>query len=126
AVELTIRSIDAAGERKWRLPGAAWALVAFLVMAVALFSSAWANPTSRIIGVCEDPLQFIWFFTWPAYDLTHGQNPFITRPIDYPTAVNLMWNSISPLSGVVTWPVRAVFGPILNFDLVETLAPALS
>ena len=95
-------------------------------MAVALFSSAWANPTSRIIGVGEDPLQFIWFFTWPAYALTHGQNPFITRAIDYPSGVNLMWNSSSPLIGVVTWPVRAVFGPILNFDLVETLAPALS
>jgi hypothetical protein len=95
-------------------------------MAVALFSSAWANPTSRIIGVGADPLQFIWFFTWPAYALTHGQNPFITRAIDYPSGVNLMWNSSSLLIGLVTWPVRALFGPILNFNLVETLAPALS
>jgi hypothetical protein len=95
-------------------------------MAVALFSSAWANPTSRIIGVGADPLQFIWFFTWPAYALTHGQNPFITRAIDYPSGVNLMWNSSALLIGLVTWPVRALFGPILTFNLVETLAPALS
>ncbi|MEA2634854.1 MAG: hypothetical protein QOH92_1621 [Chloroflexota bacterium] len=95
-------------------------------MAVTLFSSAWGNPTSRIIGVGADPLQFIWFFTWPAYALTHGQNPFITRAIDYPSGVNLMWNSSALLIGLVSWPVRALFGPILNFNLVETLAPALS
>jgi hypothetical protein len=114
------------GVRMWRLPGAVWALAGFLLMAFALFSPAWANPTGRIIGVGEDPPQFIWFFTWPAYALTHGQSPFITRAIDYPSGVNLMWNSSSPLIGVLTWPVRALFGPILNFNLVETLAPALS
>jgi hypothetical protein len=95
-------------------------------MAFALFSPAWANPTGRIIGIGQDPPQFAWFFTWPGYALTHGQNLFITRAIDYPSGVNLMWNCSLLLIGTVTWPVRALFGPVLTFNLIETLAPALS
>jgi hypothetical protein len=112
--------------RGWRPPAAGWALAAFLVMAFALFAPAWANPAGRIIGVGEDPPQLIWFFSWPGYALTHGQNLFITKAIDYPVGANLMWNASMLLIGLLTWPVHALFGPILTFNVVETLAPALS
>jgi hypothetical protein len=95
-------------------------------MALALFGPVWANPTGRIIGLGQDPPQFNWFFTWPAYALTHGQNLFITKAIDYPNGVNLMWNCSMLLIGIVTWPIHALFGPVLTFNLIETLAPALS
>lgn len=95
-------------------------------MAFALFAPAWVNPTGRIIGVGEDPPQLIWFFSWPAYALTHGQSPFFSNAIDYPSGVNLMWNATMHLIGIVTWPIHALFGPVLTYNLVETLAPALS
>jgi len=112
--------------RWWRPPAAGWALAAFLLMAFALFAPAWADPTGRIIGVGEDPPQLIWFFSWPAYALTHGQSLFFTNVIDYPSGVNLMWNATMHLIGLVTWPIHALFGPVLTYNLVETLAPALS
>jgi len=95
-------------------------------MAFALFSAAWRDPTHQFVGIGQDPPQFMWFFSWPAYALTHGQNPFITHALDYPSGVNLMWNASMLLVGLVTWPVQALFGPVLTFNLVETLAPALS
>jgi len=101
-------------------------LAVYLLMAFGLFATAWADPTRQIIGIGQDPPQFTWFFSWPAYALTHGQNPFITHAIDYPSGVNLMWNCSMLLVGLVTWPVHALFGPVLTFNLIETLAPTLS
>jgi len=118
--------IDRAGATTTRVAKAAWPLAVFLLTAFALFAPAWADPTRQIIGIGQDPPQFMWFFSWPAYALTHGQNPFITHAIDYPSGVNLMWNCSMLLVGLVTWPIHVLFGPVLTFNLVETLAPALS
>ncbi len=98
----------------------------YVLLAVIVFGSAWLHPSSVGIGIGQDPPQFMWFFTWPGFALGHLQNPFLTTHVDYPTGANLLWNCAMLLVGFVVWPVRALFGPVLTFNLVETLALALS
>ena len=109
--------------------GVAWsalALLSYMVLAVLLFASAWRSPGTLAIGGGVDTPQFMWFFTWPGFALTHGHNPLVSNYIDFPAGMNLMWNASMPLIGVVLTPINLLFGPVLSFNLVTTLAVALS
>ena len=101
-------------------------LIVFVAAAVLVFSAAWKAPATTIIGVGGDPLLAIWFMRWVPFAISHGFNPLLTDYLDYPQGVNLMWNTAAPLLGVVFWPVTERFGPIVAYNLAETLALASS
>ena len=109
--------------------GVAWpalALLSYVLLALLLFTSAWRSPGTLAIGGGVDTPQFMWFFRWPAFALTHGDNPLVSNYIDFPAGMNLMWNASMPLIGAVLTPVSLLLGPVLSFNLVTTLAVALS
>jgi hypothetical protein len=101
------------------------ALLIYLALAAAVFASAWAAPNSNAIGVGGDPYLAIWFMRWTPFALTHHLNPLFTDYLDYPSGVNLMWNTAAPLLGLLFWPITQA-GPVLAYNLAETLALALS
>ena len=101
-------------------------LIGFVAAAVLVFSAAWKAPATTIIGVGGDPLLAIWFMRWVPFAISHGFNPLLTDYLDYPQGVNLMWNTAAPLLGLVFWPVTDRFGPIVAYNLAETLALASS
>jgi len=109
--------------------GARGALVeafVYLVLAFLLFHSAWSSPDTRLIGGGGDAVQFAWFLSWTPFALAHGHNPLLTTYLNYPDGVNLMWNSSVPLVAVAMWPVTALAGPLVSYNLFVTLSPALS
>ena len=116
---------DATARRRGRLVAAA-ALVLYLALAFGVFAAAWRDPFRRGIGISGDPSQFMWFLTWVPYAVQHGTNPFFTTFADYPAGANLLWNTSVALPALVLWPVTATLGPLVAFDLLETLALALS
>src|SRR5215472_10968010 len=81
------------------------ALVVYLALAFAAFASAWRDPFTTGIGVRGDPSQFLWFLTWFPFATGHRLNPFFTDFIDYPSGVNLLWNTSVPLVAYVLSPV---------------------
>jgi hypothetical protein len=101
-------------------------LAGYVVLAVFLFGATWIHPTVNAIGLGNDPPQFMWSFAWPGAALTQLHSPFTTDVVDFPVGVNLMWNASMLLVGAVTWPITALVGPIATFNVVETLALALS
>ncbi len=107
----------------WRAPVA---LLAYLGLAVLLFSQAWTHPFTSSVGYRGDPELFMWFLSWPRFALAHGLNPLFTTYLDYPAGVNLMWNTSMPLVGIAFSPLISVFGPVFAFNTVETLGIALS
>jgi len=102
------------------------ALVAYLGLAVLLFAQAWAHPFTSSIGYRGDAEDFMWFFSWPGFAITHGLNPVFTTYLDYPAGVNLMANTTLPMVGTVLSPITAIFGPVFAYNTVETVALALS
>lgn len=101
-------------------------LLFFSALAVAQFREAWVNPRERWIGVDGDATAQMWFLSWTPRALLDGQNPFFTDHLNYPDGVNLMWNTLMPLLGVVVAPVTWMSGPVLSYNLLITGGVALS
>ena len=116
------------GERALRTRGLASAgiLIVYLALAVLVFGSVWRSPGTRAIGVGTDPVFFIWYFRWVPFALVHGLNPLLTDYLDFPVGVNLTWNGLSSLPALVLSPVTLTAGGIVAYNLMVTLALALS
>jgi hypothetical protein len=118
-----------AGRPWWRrLPGPqALTLLAFTVLAVALFGNTWKDPTTVALGGGGgDGSIFIWFLEWTAYAITHRIDPFITDHMGYPEGVSVLWNTSLVGPGALLAPLTLAFGPVLTFNLVNMAAHALS
>ena len=107
----------------WALP-----LFGFNVLAFALFANVWAAPATRWIGVDGDPDSTMWSIAWSAHSLTHGLNPFLTDHIFFPSGTKvLLSNADAPMAlGWLVTPITLVFGPIVAYNLLQTLAFSLS
>src|SRR5947209_755608 len=87
----------------------------------------WAAPSTSVAGSNPSDSGFIiWNLRWVSYALSHSQIPFLTSHIYWPAGVNLMWNVEMPLAGLLLWPVTALLGPVFAYNLLVTLAFALS
>jgi hypothetical protein len=109
-----------------RLPSSWIALAAYSVLAGAVFSSTWVDPAGSWIGSPGDPQLFIWYLGWIPHQLGQGQNPLFTDQLSYPSGVNLMWNTSMIFPAVLAWPVTALFGPVVAYNLLITSGIALS
>jgi hypothetical protein len=97
------------------------------LFAVWLFWSAWASPGSSWIGDPHDPHIMIWGVAWTPHTLTSlPRHLLVTDFIMYPTGANLMWTTSLIFPALVLWPVTALFGPIVGFNVLATGALALS
>jgi hypothetical protein len=114
----------------WRGRSLVWpsgVLVANLAFAVWLFWSTWQHPASSWIGDDRDPHILIWALGWTPHNLaTLPRHPLITDYIMYPAGANLMWNVSLIFPALVLWPVTALFGPIVTYNVLSTAALALS
>lgn len=114
-------------ERRGRRPLAGFlALAVYTALAFLLFSSTWVAPQRRYIGGGGDPELFTWLLGWTQFAITHGHNLFLSDFLNYPTGANLMWSPDFTLPGLVAWPVWATMGPLVAYNLVFTMALALS
>jgi hypothetical protein len=68
----------------------------------------------------------VWFLRWVPFALGHAENPLFTTYINSPHGVNSMWNASMPVAGVAMWPFTSNFGPLFSYNLLVTLAVALS
>src|SRR4051812_45379224 len=102
------------------------ALVAYLVLAFALFSSAWAHPRGRWIGADFDPVLFIWYLRWLPFALAHDHNPLVSDYLNWPDGFHLMWNTSILLPAFVLSPLTLLLGAVFAYNVLSTVALALS
>src|ERR1700686_1493732 len=116
---VTANSRALRGGGGWGLPLAA---LLYLGLAALLFSSVWPSPTALQAGVGGDPHLVLWLLRWFPYALQHGHTPLLTTHLDYPTGVNLMWNTaFIPLAAVVA-PLTLGAGPVLASNVLLVLS----
>jgi hypothetical protein len=117
------------GSRRLVLPrwsASAGALAGYAGVVLLLFRQAWGDPFHRIIGGHGDAEASMWYLTWAPWALLHGQNPLVTHQMGVPSGANLMWHTPQTLTALLAWPVTATGGPVLAYNLMMTLAPAVS
>ncbi|MBJ7602469.1 MAG: hypothetical protein JF888_04640 [Candidatus Dormibacteraeota bacterium] len=112
--------------RRRRAVAALCTLVIYVGSSFLLFNDVWRAPGKTWIGDAGDPKLQMWFLGWTPASLVRWQNPLFTDYIQYPTGVNMMWNVSTPLPAVLVWPVSQALGLIIAYNLLITLAPALS
>jgi hypothetical protein len=102
-------------------------LVANCLFAIFLFWSAWSHPSSAWIGENHDAPVMMWYLAWTPHNLVSlPRHPLFTDFIMYPSGVNLMWNPSLVFPALLVWPITALFGPIVAFNVVATMALAVS
>ena len=102
------------------------ALLIYTLVALAIFSSAWTDPAGSWIGSPKDPRLFIWYLGWIPHELSQGHNPLFADFLSYPHGTNLMWNTSMIFPALLLWPVTALFGPVVAYNVLITLGIALS
>jgi hypothetical protein len=100
--------------------------VAYLASAIVYFRAVWQDPTGRLIGGGNDPMQTMWTLAWPLHALAMGHNPWITDYLAYPDGVNLMWTPTPLAPGLLLSPITNAWGPIVSYNLLMTVGPPFS
>jgi hypothetical protein len=78
------------------------------------------------IGTSTDPGAFVWALRWWPHAITHGLNPFETDLLFVPVGYDVAKAAFVPGAALALWPVTAVFGPVVSYNLAMLLAPALA
>ena len=72
-----------------------------------------------------DPQVYIWGLAWYPYALSHRLDPLFTTMVWAPTGYNLTWSTTVPGAALLMWPVTRLFGPLVSYNVLCVLTPAL-
>ena len=109
-----------------RCNGAVFA--AYATLSVAVFGRGVVlHPASTVVGRHgSDQGVFIWSLGWWPHAITSGINPLYTDLVYAPDGWNLAWTTVIGGPAILLWPVTALAGPTVSFNVLALLAPALS
>jgi hypothetical protein len=112
----------------WRRHGVipATVLAVYLLLAVLLCITAWRAPATTYVGQGPDPIQQMWGIGWVPYAISHALDPLYTHFLNQPTGTDILWSTPTALVVALLWPVTALFGTTVTYDLVITLSLALA
>jgi hypothetical protein len=115
--------------RARRLPRPVWqGLLAFAVYE-AVFAIGFARPLLGHLGVPQvrqdwtDPNFYTWALQWWPYAITHGLNPLYSTELGAPNGYSLAWATTTPAVSLVMWPVTAVLGVIVSYNVMLLTVP---
>jgi hypothetical protein len=108
--------------RALRAARTAAAPIVYLVLAAVGHWPAVRDLSGTTPCNCEDAPQTDWFLAWTPWAVSQGRSPLFTDHIVVPDGVNLMWNTLLPLPGLLAWPVTALLGPVASHNLLAVLA----
>lgn len=112
----------------WRRRGVvpATVLAVYVPLAVLLCINAWRAPGSTYIGQGPDPIGQMWGIAWVPYAISHALDPLYTHFLNQPTGTDILWSTPTALVVTLLWPVTALFGAPVTYNLVMTLSLALA
>jgi hypothetical protein len=72
-----------------------------------------------------DVSSYVWALWWMAHQIAHLGDPWFTQYMAAPTGIQLGFDTLMPLPGLIMTPVTLVFGPAASFDLLTIVTPGL-
>ncbi len=101
-------------------------LAGYLAAGVAV---TWPRAAYLVQGRLPDYLDvtsYTWDLWWVAHQVSHLGNPFFTRQMAAPAGVQLGFDTLIPLPGLVLTPVTLLFGPSASLSLLTIVIPGLA
>lgn len=73
-----------------------------------------------------DVTSYTWDLWWVAHQVSHLGNPFFTPNMAAPAGVQLGFDTLIPLPGLIMTPVTLLFGPSASLSLLTIVVPGLA
>jgi Dolichyl-phosphate-mannose-protein mannosyltransferase len=100
-------------------------LVVYLAAGIAL---TWPNATyltDHHLPAVQDVAGYVWDLWWVAHQIVHLGNPWFTSHMAAPAGIQLGFDTIMPLPGLIMTPVTLIFGPAVSYSLLSIVLPGL-
>jgi len=85
--------------------------------------------TARLAGgqliKVPDVSSYVWALWWMAHQVAHLGDPWFTTYMAAPAGIQLGFDTLMPLPGLIMAPVTLLFGPTVSFALLTILMPGL-
>jgi hypothetical protein len=93
----------------------------YLWLALLLHAPAFVDLTTRTRCACGDEPQTDWYLSWTPHAVLAGHSPWRTDYLSAPDGVNLMWNTLMPLPGLLFAPVTVTAGVLATHTLLAVV-----
>ena len=101
-------------------------LLIYLALSLSFFGRSLAGRLSTYhIGTGTDPSVMMWMLVWWSHAIARA-NAFMTHAIWAPSGFNLAWSTCIPLAAWVATPITRTFGPVVSYNLLCLVAPAMA
>ncbi len=100
-------------------------IAAYLVAGIVV---TWPQATFLVRGRVpnvRDVASYVWSLWWLAHQVVHLGNPWFTGYMAAPVGIQLGFDTLMPLPGLILTPITLLFGPTVSFGLLTIVAPAL-
>ena len=103
-----------------------------LAIYLAVFVIGFGLPLIRHLNVPNlrqywtDPQFYVWSMRWWPYAVTHWTNPLFSSQIGAPQGYDLAWASTTPSVDLLMWPVTALFGVLVSYNVMLLLVPPVA
>jgi hypothetical protein len=84
------------------------------------------SPSHVAMGHGNDPKLFAWMLAWWPHAIGEGLNPLYSRLLFAPEGANMMWTTSIPGPSLVLAPITLAAGPLVSYNVLALLAPALN
>lgn len=102
-------------------------LAIYLLLSILFFGRGLIGHLATFnLGQSKDPGFYMWCLLWLPYAISHRINPFFTDLIWAPGGVSLAWTTFIPLVALAAYPMTATLGPIVTYNILCLIAPALA
>jgi hypothetical protein len=101
-------------------------VVGYLALGIAV---TWPRAAYLVQGRLPgylDVVSYVWDLWWVAHQVSHLGNPFVTSHMAAPAGVQLGFDTLIPLLGVVMTPVTLAFGPSAALSVLTIVVPGLA
>jgi hypothetical protein len=72
-----------------------------------------------------DVSSYVWSLWWMAHQVVHLADPWFTRYMAAPVGIQLGFDTLMPLPGLIMTPVTLLFGPAASFGVLTVAIPGL-
>jgi hypothetical protein len=104
----------------------AWLLVPVFALAAFLMTFRSVQFDSHVVGNSGDPLLIMWILGWVQHAIPHGWGELWNTSMFSPHTNTLAYSDSMLSVAVAEWPLRAVFGEVLGFNLLALAAQTAS
>ena len=117
------RSHRRARDRNWTRE-----LLVLLLFLAAGIAATWPRAVflDGRMPLSSDQSQDVWSLWWVARQVIHLHNPWYTSYLAAPVGVQLGYDTLSPLLGLLMAPVTLLLGPSVSYNLLVIAAPGVA